>query len=331
MGSARRRAAAAAFAALMAAPSAAASDPVRVDATPVALDAAEPERTEAGDLRFRGGLALTSPDPRFGGISGFVVSADGSRFRAVTDIGYWLTGTLGHDTGQLVAVGDVAIAPLRDPEGNSVAGSKRRGDAEALAVMPDGSVLVAFERVHRIWRYRLDPADDAARAEPVIMPEALERARDNGGLEALAVLPSGTVLAVTEATLTVDGYIAGWRGTGADAEPLRLARIAPFDLTDLAVLPSGDLLTLERRYSPIGGVGFQLRRIPAATLAGGGPLEGDIVYRSRAGDTADNMEALAVRQTADGEIAVYVVSDDNFNPLQRTLVMMFALAPDAPR
>jgi hypothetical protein len=40
----------------------------------------------------------------------------------------------------------------------------------------------------------------------------------------------------------------------------------------------------------------------------------------------DNFEGVAVRRDADGRTLVYIVSDDNFNALQRTLLLMFALA-----
>ena len=50
-----------------------------------------------------------------------------------------------------------------------------------------------------------------------------------------------------------------------------------------------------------------------------------MLYRSSAGQSVDNMEGLAVRQDADGRVFAYLVSDDNFNPLQRTLLFMFEL------
>ena len=38
----------------------------------------------------------------------------------------------------------------------------------------------------------------------------------------------------------------------------------------------------------------------------------------------DNMEALSVEQKA-GRTIIWIASDDNFNPLQRTVLMRFAL------
>ncbi|MBT3627577.1 MAG: esterase-like activity of phytase family protein, partial [Rhodospirillaceae bacterium] len=45
--------------------------------------------------------------------------------------------------------------------------------------------------------------------------------------------------------------------------------------------------------------------------------------------TVDNMEGIAVRRDGAGHTLVYLVSDDNFSVLQRTLLLMFELKPEA--
>jgi len=274
-------------------------------------------------LIYRGGLVVRSDDDRFGGISGLIVAEDGNGLTAVTDTGYWLTATLSYSEGDLSGIGDLTLAPLLGLDGNPIADSKRLGDAEAMTVLPDGRIAVAFERRHRVWAYDIATEGFAASAHSVAISPQLENAVNNKGLEALVSLPDGSLLALTEATMAADNEIAGWRVKDAQATDVTLRRIPPFDLTDAALLPSGDLLTLERRFSTLGGVGAQIRRIPAAALDEGAPLDGDILYRSTAGQTVDNMEGIAVRETQDGRTLVYVVSDDNFNPLQRTLLLMF--------
>ncbi|HSD92174.1 MAG TPA: hypothetical protein VLB11_04020, partial [Methyloceanibacter sp.] len=44
----------------------------------------------------------------------------------------------------------------------------------------------------------------------------------------------------------------------------------------------------------------------------------------------DNMEAIAAHRTSSGETVLTVMSDDNFNPLQRTLILQFALPEMKP-
>ena len=39
----------------------------------------------------------------------------------------------------------------------------------------------------------------------------------------------------------------------------------------------------------------------------------------------DNMEGIAVHRSVSGETILTLVSDDNFSPLQRTLLLQFAL------
>ena len=43
----------------------------------------------------------------------------------------------------------------------------------------------------------------------------------------------------------------------------------------------------------------------------------------------DNMEALGVHRDGAGRTILTVMSDDNFNPLQRTLLLQFALTEPA--
>lgn len=290
-------------------------------------DADDTLRAPAGDstLSYRGGLVVRSDDERFGGISGLIVSADGSSLMGVTDTGYWLTASLTHETETLSGIGSLTLAPMLDPDGHSIAGSKRQGDAEAMTLLADGRIAVAFERNHRVWAYDVSTDGFEATAQPIIISPDLKDAVNNKGLEALASLPDGSLLAITEGTMAAEDQIKGWRLGNETTAEVSLRRIAPFDLTDIALLPSGDLLTLERRFSTLGGVGAQIRRIKADTLGEAAPLDGDILYRSTAGQTVDNMEGISIRTAPDGRTFVYVVSDDNFNPLQRTLLLMFEL------
>jgi len=274
---------------------------------------------------WRGGIELRSDDARFGGISGLLVSEDGNGLTAVTDTGHWLTANLSYEDGDLARMTKVRMAPLLDLEGNSLAGSKKLGDAEALTRLPDGRLAVAFERRHRVWAYDLDQHGFRATAQAVSINPSLANAENNKGLEALAVLQDGALLAITEGTMATGGVIQGWRVQADDSREIGMRRIRPFDLTDMALLPTGDLLTLERRYSTIGGVGAQIRLVPQDTAQRNMVLDGTVLYRSSAGQTVDNMEGLAVRQDAQGRTLVYLVSDDNFNPLQRTLLLMFEL------
>lgn len=308
--------------------------PVPITYGTVPLDTADPDSTltapdGSSHFAWRGGLELRSADERFGGISGLLIDADGTGLTAVTDTGYWLTARLSYDDGALSGVSDMRMAPILDEQGESVADSKRRGDAEGLTRLDDGRLAVSFERRHRVWAYDVETQGFAATARPVAVSPALAKAENNKGLEALASLPGNGLIAITEATMRAGNEILGWHVAPGGSTEISLVRLPPFDLTDMALLPDEDVLTLERRYSPIGGVGAQIRRLPAPALTTDAlrqtPLDGPVLYRSSAGQSVDNMEGLAVRQDADGRVFAYLVSDDNFNPLQRTLLFMFEL------
>ena len=66
------------------------SEPLTIRATAVDLHAEDDPIVAAGRLKYQGGLDLTSPNLRFGGLSGLVVSANGSSLIAVTDDGDWV-------------------------------------------------------------------------------------------------------------------------------------------------------------------------------------------------------------------------------------------------
>ena len=139
------------------------------------------------------------------------------------------------------------------------------------------------------------------------------------------MLGPGRLLVVTEDLRVGADAVAGWLIAGARAAPLAYLTRHRFKPTDFALLPSGDVLALERRYGPIAGPGARLVRIKRAAIAPGARLAGVELARLVPPLTVDNMEGLAVRATAGGATLLYLLSDDNYNPLQATLLMVFRL------
>jgi hypothetical protein len=230
--------------------------PPEIAARPVsfALDSEGPKAV--GQLAHLGSLRLTSPDSDFGGISGLIVSPDGKAFLAITDSSHWLTGKLTYTDGRLTGLTGKEIAPLRDLSGKPLQG--KAGDAEGLAGSLDGDVYVSFEGDHRIWKYAFGKDGLDAKPVAVKVPADLAKAPGNGGLEAITLLSDGKLLAITESYENADGDIRGWLidPAGKAAASLALKRRAPYDVTDARQLENGDVLTLERRFNRVGGVGF---------------------------------------------------------------------------
>ena len=87
----------------------------------------------------------------------------------------------------------------------------------------------------------------------------------------------------------------------------------------------GDLLLLERRYSPARGIAMRIRRIPLADIKADAVADGRSMIQADLGYQIDNMEGLGVHRNAQGETILTLISDDNFSPIQRNLLLQFAL------
>jgi len=303
----------------------AAPAPVTLSSRSVALDADDPRHDRVGRLSWRGGIEITARGSRVGGLSGLLVSADGARLLAVSDRAYWLTADLVYDTaGRLTGVADGQMARLRDVNGKALSKRTLR-DAESLASLTGGTLMVSFERAHRLWCYDLDDRRPTGRATPWPAPDGLAEAPRNGGLEALTELSDGSLLALTEDLDDGDGKTGYLWRHGAWSRLTYLAEPG-FKPTGASRLPdSDDVLVIERRVSTFSGFHVRLVRIAAADIQPGARLRGEELARWGAPLTVDNFEGLAARRGADGEILIYLLSDDNFSLFQRTLLLMFAL------
>jgi len=302
------------------------AEPLALSASPVPLNPESLGQAAVGALAWRGGLELRSSDPRFGGLSGLAVDPDGRRLTAVSDRGYWIAAALVYDeAGALSGVAAAEIGDLAGPDGAPVAGTPL-SDAEELTRDGDGW-LVAFERQHRVWRYPAVPGGLALPPQRLPQPPGLAGAPSNGGLEALARLADGRLFGLVEGRDGEGGRTLGWIAAAGRWQPLEYVRTGLFRTTGAAGLPGGDAVVLERRYTLLGGPGARLVRVPGAMLRPGAVVEGTELAVLAPPLTVDNMEAVAVRPGANGETLLYLVSDDNYNVLQRTFLMMFALAP----
>ena len=315
----------------------AATRAIEVSTRPLLWNSEDRNETRTGDLHWAGGIEITSTDVEFGGWSGLAVSADGSSLLSVSDTGHWLTAMILYDErGRLSGIAEPRMAPMLGLEGESIAGGKTLGDAEGLSVQMTatdslmGEAYVSFERAHRIWRYDLARSGAEAVPEQLLTQRHFGRLNANGGLESISLLPPGggdapRILAITEDTRDPRGNIRGFIADGHDIAWFGVKPHEPFMPTDMARLPGGDVLLLERRYSMLGGVGMQLRRISADAIEPGAVLDGKVLVNVGQRYSIDNMEGLAVREDENGDLLIYMISDNNFNPLQRTLLLMFRL------
>ncbi|MDJ0946836.1 MAG: esterase-like activity of phytase family protein [Kiloniellales bacterium] len=298
------------------------AEPLALTVSRLPLNPEAPRQTTVGTLAWRGSLEISAEDPSFGGLSGLLLEPGGDRLLAVSDTGRWVSaGIRLDDEGFLIGLEAAETGRLRDGDNRPLA-SKRAGDAEALARLADGTTLVAFEQAHRIWRYPAGTLSRPAQSFPA--PPGLDRLDGNSGLEAVTALPRGRLLALAEDS-GEDEVLLGfvWQD-GAWAE-VALVRDRPFQPTGATTLPSGDVLVLERRYSVLGGLGIKIRRLRLAAIKPGATLKGEVLAELRPPLVYDNMEGIAARAEPGGGVRIYLVADDNFNAVQRTVLMSFLL------
>jgi hypothetical protein len=303
---------------------------VAIEATPItAFDASDKSKTRFGQLEFRGGLVLTSSERAFGGISALFMEPDGARFLAVTDNGSWLRGRIVYRDGRPAAIADAEMAPLLGADGKPLA-ARHWYDAESLAQGIDGMFYVGIERVEKIVRFDYRRDGLRARGRPIAVPPDFKSFTYNKSLECLAAPPkgapfAGSLIAVTEHSLDAAGNHRAFVLEGTHVTRFTVRRTADFDVSDCTFLPPGDLLVLERRYLLPLSIAIRIRRLHLADIKDGALVDGEPLIEADLGHQIDNMEGIAVHRNSEGETIITLVSDDNFSPLQRNLLLQFAL------
>lgn len=236
------------------------------------------------------------------GLSGLEVSEDGQDFTAIGDRGFWVSGRFKREDGQIVGVDIERLMAILGNNGYPVS-ARQVGDwqdAEGLAIAPDGTTWVSFERWTHVSRYDDGLTGSGAWIED--HPTFYDHA-DNWQLEALALAPDGTLYAFSEKPLgegfpiyrlgdnekwTIDGYLP----------EQDLFSIVGADFDD-----NGDLYILERKL--VVGLWWQnrIRRVRVD-----GSLD-EILWTGERGQYL-NLEGIALWRD-NGDLRVTAVADEN--------------------
>ena len=266
-----------------------------------------------GSLKLSGAWQLDHANPFFGGFSTLTWLGD-DRFLSGSDRALLLEFTL---PGVNLSHASLRPAPA--------AAERTTEDLEAIARDPlTGQTWLAFERDNLIERH--DP-DGTMRQ---VAPRQMAGWPDNGGAESLVRFSGGRFLVLGESRSAPDGEM--YPGLLFAADPVDGAAALAFGFSapggyrpvDAAQLPDGRVMILLRRVDAYWPARFSSALMVAnpAGIAAGQGWSGEIVARLGPPDLAENFEGLAVvPRGADGAADLYLISDDNFSPGQRTLML----------
>ncbi|CDH47609.1 MAG: esterase-like activity of phytase family protein [Candidatus Competibacteraceae bacterium] len=309
-------------------------------ATPISLaDHVAPGDIYAG-IRLLGALRLSSSEInglRLCGLSGLAWDEGAGLLYAISD-----QGALFHlrpvfdDQGYLAGARSIAAYPLQDASGKPL--RTPFDDSEGLAIrngdhqiQGDTELLISFEVKPRVVRYSTKGEWRGEESLPAVLRDIRNYRDPNQALEAVTLDPRWGVLVGTETPLRNDpsGQIRIFTSSGRFwIYPLGSAPSSA--LVAMEALPDGSLLTLERAFvAPLRPLVISLRRTELPVLGTAGvPLKvTDIaVFDSSQGWLLDNFEGL----TRYRDQRFFMVSDDNCNSWQTTLLVYFELLPVAP-
>lgn len=281
---------------------------------------------KSGMLRFVRGWRLESSHSMFGGFSALALSGP-DRFQLVGDNGYWARLTLA-PTG---TVSDARIALFPTPTGK--ARRKSQSDVEAMFVDPaSGKTWVALEGLNEIWRIDATMTRIESRAE---LPEP--HWPSNRGPEAMVRLADGRTVIFSEDADNDPRGREAFAVTGDPAVPGAPTTRFFYDaqgkglVSDAAVLPDGRILLVHRR------IGLSPVFTTILAILDPADIRADAAVRSVAigrvpTPLVENYEGAAIVESG-GRTLLWLVSDDNFNSWQRSLLVQFELVglPDSKK
>lgn len=296
-----------------------------VSARALPLSNSDASMRQAGQLPYLGGWELSSANAGFGGISALLIGPAGD-ILGLSDSGILMGFHPG--PGQAQRRPFIAPLPVRPQDRDQ---PWWVWDSEALTHDPaTDRYWVGFELRQQICRYAPGFARvEACRTWPDIMAWP-----KTGSIESLARLPDGRFIALSEMGMTADGRHDAllFKADPADDDtpaPIHLRYAPPrgYRPTDAVALDARHLLVLNRRVT--------LQELFTATIAivdlpdapgPGALLQARTLARLAPPLQADNFEGIAVTHERGGT-AIWIISDDNHEFFQRSLLLKFALPP----
>lgn len=314
---------------LLASSGAAADDVVPLKTRPVQFAESVHAPQPAARLRPLGMLDVSDTKAnglRLSQLSGLAWDEDDGVLYAISDKGALFHLRPQFRDGRLVGLDLLKAVPLRDAEGKPLKG--KRADSEGLDILKghngrpgDTELVVSFERLPRIARFRPDGTWLGDYSLPAPLNERKNYRSDNKMLESVCVDEKLGVLTMPEKPLVNEreGINRIYRLDGRSWQVPLLGKLLP---SEIECLGDRRVLILERDV----GVLERVMALRLATLADKGDstasMETVAVLNSLEGYRLDNFEGLARHQGN----RFFMVSDNNDLFVQRTLLLYFEIA-----
>lgn len=290
------------------------------------IDLKDRNRRDFGDLTLMGAVRWDLQREDFGGFSGLWVGND-NEVVALTDKAHWYRAKL-IETDQAILYGleFEKLGRLKGEDGKQL--ERPFMDSEALTRRKDGSWVISFESENRLMSFDQLNASGKTLPLPIDFTKNMDH---NRGIEAFDYDYQGRMVLISEGSILSSPTIAGLVISNDDQSyNFALERSNGFNVTDLAYEQVSDrFFVLERRFSILGGFSMRLRSFSASALSENAVIEPKTHFASTSALYFDNMEGLALRREADGALYAFLISDNNFNQLQNTIIAKFLIDPTA--
>lgn len=251
---------------------------------------------------------------------------------AISDEGLLYHLQLSLKDGKLEGVKVLFATTLKSSNGKKLRG--KYSDSEGLAIIKgnngvkgDSKLIISFEHKPRIAYYSPSGAFVKAVKIPKILRKKKYYRSKNKALESVTLHPKYGILTASEYPQKKypKDYQTLYSSTGKIWH-FPASQATNSAITGLEVLENGDVLVLERAYqNPIIPININLRRIKLDQCNKKHECETQVIasFNGADGWLLDNFEGLTHLRGN----KYLMVSDDNKNPLQKTILVLFEIKP----
>jgi len=263
-------------------------------------------------------------------LSGIAWDTDENILYAISDEGLLYHLKLTIDQNRLANIQVLKAMPLTDKQGIALSG--KYNDSEGLSLLNanngkkgDSQLIISFEKKPRIALFKAN----GGFIRKIKLPKELEKKKNyrskNKALESVTYHPQFGYLTASEYPLQKDAlnYQTLYSNHGKQWH-FAASKARNSAITGLETLPNGDLLVLERAYkNPIIPIKINLRRLKLNQCDVNNLCKTEVIasFDGADGWLLDNFEGLAHIKNN----RYLMVSDDNENPLQHTILVLFEI------